>query len=366
MKINKCLALGLNLGLLFILINSVKSANWPDTISSDSNLYIAVNNCATYLTAAVNNSVTSLSVADTTDFPTVGYVTIGSEAIKYTGKTANSFTGCTRGADGTSAAAHSVNATVFHAVIADHHNVLKDELIAMSTYFFQGATLHIDTTNARIGIGTTSPGKKLDIASDMLLSGTRSIIFTTGDNTTTHRGGVQFLTSDNGLTNIWTPTDQNGNTVDSMIRFGGFNVYNNNIVNLAVSGNVGIGTTSPATKLHMSSGIFTLDGTTPYITFSVVSTTPTAAANEVSIWGVDEGNGEMKVIDGDGNVTKISPHNNDGEWEYHSCNQRTGKCYQVNMEKIISVIERLSGMALHKEWYEPIFRHSNTFEKMRR
>lgn len=60
----------------------------------------------TTLTAGINNSVTTIPVADTTNFLNAGAVLIGSEIIEYTGKTPTSFTGCTRGRFGSSAAAH--------------------------------------------------------------------------------------------------------------------------------------------------------------------------------------------------------------------------------------------------------------------
>jgi hypothetical protein len=58
------------------------------------------------LTSAINNSVTTIPVGSTADFASTGTVVIGTEQITYTGVTATSFTGCTRGANSTSAAAH--------------------------------------------------------------------------------------------------------------------------------------------------------------------------------------------------------------------------------------------------------------------
>lgn len=60
----------------------------------------------TTLTADINNAVTTIPVASTTSFQDSGAIIIGSEVITYTGKTATSFTGCTRGQFGSSNAAH--------------------------------------------------------------------------------------------------------------------------------------------------------------------------------------------------------------------------------------------------------------------
>ena len=70
----------------------------------------------TALNGALNDSATTVTVDSTEDFPTSGTVTIGSEDISYTGKTDTTFTGCTRGANSTSAAAHDDDAAVYVTV----------------------------------------------------------------------------------------------------------------------------------------------------------------------------------------------------------------------------------------------------------
>lgn len=142
------------------------ASNFPMAVDSDSNLFVAVNNCHAALGGTVTGGATTISVDSASCFPSPGYATIDSEAIYYTGKTATTLTGCTRGADGTMAAAHSVRSTVFHAVLAAHHNALKDELIAISTTFLQGSQFRMDFTNTRLGIGTGSPASTLDVAGD--------------------------------------------------------------------------------------------------------------------------------------------------------------------------------------------------------
>lgn len=120
-------------------------AIFPGAISTDSDLYIAVNNQSTVLTDnPLTIGATTVNVSSTTGFPTVGFISIDAEIIKYTGKTATSFTGCTRGADGTTAASHLLNAQVDHNVIAAHHNVHKDEIIAVETFI----SSHIGLTTA--------------------------------------------------------------------------------------------------------------------------------------------------------------------------------------------------------------------------
>lgn len=68
---------------------------------------------STLLNGAINSSVTTITVDSTLGFPASGEVLIDSERISYTGTTATTFTGCTRGVGGTVAASHSDNAVVY-------------------------------------------------------------------------------------------------------------------------------------------------------------------------------------------------------------------------------------------------------------
>ena len=67
------------------------------------------------LSADINTSVTTLSMASSTSFPSSGTVLIDNELITYTGNSGGSLTGLTRGASGTTAASHSSGDTVTDA-----------------------------------------------------------------------------------------------------------------------------------------------------------------------------------------------------------------------------------------------------------
>lgn len=68
---------------------------------------------STTLSSAINSSVTTIPVVDTTGFASpTGTIIIDSEQISYTGVTPTSFTGCLRGANQTTAASHLINANV--------------------------------------------------------------------------------------------------------------------------------------------------------------------------------------------------------------------------------------------------------------
>mgnify|MGYP005991798597 FL=1 len=75
-----------------------------------------------------------------------------------------------------------------------------------------------------------------------------------------------------------------------------------------------------------------------------VGSDPGTVANNAHIYSKDvTSSAEVFVRDEAGNVTKISPHNEQGEWEYYSRNVNTGKTVRVNMEQMIKDIEQLTG-----------------------
>ena len=67
---------------------------------------------STDLDGALNSTDTTITVNSTSGFSDTGTLLIGSEQITYTGTTSTTFTGCTRGANSTTAASHLDDATV--------------------------------------------------------------------------------------------------------------------------------------------------------------------------------------------------------------------------------------------------------------
>jgi hypothetical protein len=106
-----------------------------------------------------------------------------------------------------------------------------------------GSTKMTITGDGNIGIGTTSPAKKLDVKGDIAISVNSKLGagLNFGDNTQTHTGTIELYNNSSGNTTI-------NNT--------GFNLdlQTNSLSRLFINntGNIGIGTTSPATKLHIS------------------------------------------------------------------------------------------------------------------
>jgi|APSaa5957512622_1039677.scaffolds.fasta_scaffold10745_2 hypothetical protein len=75
------------------------------------------------------------------------------------------------------------------------------------------------------------------------------------------------------------------------------------------------------------------------------TTSPTYGANKGFIYAKDEtvDHTEVYVMDEQGNETKISPHNDDGDWEFYSKNIKTGAIVRINMMNLIRKVEELSG-----------------------
>lgn len=88
--------------------------------------FIGITTKTTTVSSLVSDIDVVVNVASTTDFATVGAVWIDSELIVYTGVTATSFTGCIRGAGGTSAVSHDASTTVYIDVGGISGSILND------------------------------------------------------------------------------------------------------------------------------------------------------------------------------------------------------------------------------------------------
>ena len=93
----------------------VSSANSARTFNSMA-VYPVYLNMLTTITSAINDAVATIPVAATDNLPTQGTIKLGTEEITYTGRSsasgAGNLTGCTRGANSTTAASHLINANL--------------------------------------------------------------------------------------------------------------------------------------------------------------------------------------------------------------------------------------------------------------
>jgi len=71
---------------------------------------------------------------------------------------------------------------------------------------------------------------------------------------------------------------------------------------------------------------------------------PTTEDHHAHVYAASlSGSTHIYVQDSDGNQTKISPHNEQGEWEYYCRNTKTGKHIKINMERMIRKLEEITG-----------------------
>ena len=139
---------------------AVGTSNFPTTLDTAVELIQPANNAQTTLSGNLTDSATSIVVVSTATFSPTGLIAIGNELITYTGKTSTTFTGCIRGYDGTTPAAHLNGARVEDLITKAHHNVLAGTVIALETKVGSGASTPSANTVLRgTGAGTSAFGQ---------------------------------------------------------------------------------------------------------------------------------------------------------------------------------------------------------------
>jgi hypothetical protein len=159
------------------------SSNYPASIDDQSSLFnpvnsISTNSLSTTTTSLVLSGDATINVLSTASgFATAyGILSIEDELIVYTGKTAGSFTGCLRGALGSSAVGHANGVAVKALMCAGYITALQDAVMATQTQigvtgaFNFAATSHThdaadivtgEVAVERLGTGTPTSSKFL-------------------------------------------------------------------------------------------------------------------------------------------------------------------------------------------------------------
>ena len=87
-----------------------------------------------------------------------------------------------------------------------------------------------------------------------------------------------------------------------------------------------------------------------HVELGVLASDPSGTTDHAHIYAKDDSSSaEVFVRDEAGNVTKLSPHNEKGNWEYYSKNVKTGKVVRIDMEEMIKDLEQLTGKKYIKE-----------------
>ena len=111
---------------------TVPAINYPGALDLDSTLFLAANNIGSTLSADITAVQTTIGLVDASIFPASGFISIKDvEIVHYTSIATNTLQGCTRGADGTSAASASAADAVDLNITAIMHNRLKDVIKAI-------------------------------------------------------------------------------------------------------------------------------------------------------------------------------------------------------------------------------------------
>lgn len=105
---------------------------------------------STTLNGGISNTATTITVVSTSGFSTTGAIIIGSELITYTGKTGTTFTGCTRGAAGSSAASHLTGEAVSGAQVATANTATLLQL--NTTTLSNGVSLNTSTSEVTVAV----------------------------------------------------------------------------------------------------------------------------------------------------------------------------------------------------------------------
>ena len=179
--------------------------------------------------------------------------------------------------------------------------------VGSANYPIESTTVHVDEANARVGIGTTSPDTNLEVVGNVHISGGGSNRLDLDSNV---RISGQYYT--NGGTeytylNMYNGSDASINigTKHSLgyISFESGNGAYTERMRITNSGNVGIGTATPTTKLNVPDGeisteVFSfsaINGITPYNTVYI-------AAPRNGNLGLFTASTERITIDASGNV----------------------------------------------------------------
>jgi hypothetical protein len=232
------------------------------------------------------------------------------------------------------------------------------------------STIHFNTSGS-VGIGTSNPGAELDVVGNSKFLGDMDVdgILSCSGSIKIHKnstdvfpqlhihedeseyGRISFTNNSDtsgsitGYSHEWTlagksAAENSASDAQFNIFYGGHNGANGLDLFSVLGNGDGI------LKGTLALNCYQEDGSTS-------KSDPSLRVGHAHIYSkVVSGHAEVFVSDSNQNVTQISPHNPEGEWQYFSKNLRTGKVVRINMEKMIRKLEEITGESFMEEWYE--------------
>lgn len=147
------------------------------------------------------------------------------------------------------------------------------------------AVLNVDTTNGRVGIGTTAPERTFAVETAFASPGCQLSLFAPSMNAGTNVsiGIGKSLSSQNSAFLLW--YSNGASSYAALETYGGASPFYVVASQAWLPGTVGIGTTSPATRLDIDAGAMTM----------AEMTAPTGAANKATMYTKDNGSGKTQL-----------------------------------------------------------------------
>ena len=188
-------------------------------------------------------------------------------------------------ADGSQTMHGTATLTSANGIISPVWKPASDSTTAMQMQTAAGAAVvTVDTTNERVGIGTTTPWAPLDVV------GQGS--FRASDLRPTNVLATNAIDTDYSVLTYWNNgasggigTDGQGTSYLANTNFGVALRTGSGYLYLNQAGNVGIGTIAPATRLDIDAGAMTM----------AEMTAPTGAANKAMLYTKDNGSGKTQL-----------------------------------------------------------------------
>jgi flagellar hook protein FlgE len=136
--------------------NSIPATTIVSLYDAVENLGLAKRYTDVAMVSGLTSTATTLTVDSTADFEGAGFIRIGNEVLAYTGKTATSFTGLTRGSGGTTAAAHNNDAVITQEIPSTDDWVDEKDPALKIAYDISGQNFTLEGVPSIIGTSTAS------------------------------------------------------------------------------------------------------------------------------------------------------------------------------------------------------------------